>query len=144
MLVPDIAVNIVKQFEGLRLDKYIDAAGYPTIGYGHKLTNPNEFHTITEEQAIELLQQDLQISLQSVLKLTHIALNNSQLSALIDFVYNLGSGTYQHSTLRQKLNRGEYIDAADEFKKWIYAGPRKLPGLIRRRKIEEDLFRSSS
>ena len=142
MHVPDEAVQLVKQFEGLRLNVYTDANGYPTIGYGHKLVGPVTKAIITEEEATALLVQDLQVAASAVNKLTAVRLTEKQQAALIDFVYNLGSGTYQHSTLRQKLNRGEYHDAANEFQKWIYAGPRKLPGLIRRRQLEADIFRS--
>lgn len=143
MRVPDEAVQLVKQFEGLRLNAYIDANGYPTIGYGHKLVGPaTATKTITEEEATALLVQDLQVAASAVDKLTAVRLTERQQAALIDFVYNLGSGTYQHSTLRMKLNRGEYNQAANEFQKWIYAGPRKLPGLIRRRQLEAGIFRS--
>jgi lysozyme len=142
--VPDTAIQLVKQFEGCKLNAYIDANGYPTIGYGHKLVGATKASSITEEEAQTLLEQDLQIATLAVQRLTSVPLNDQQLSALIDFVYNLGAGTYQHSTLRMKLNRGEYKAAAEEFKKWVYAGSIKLPGLIRRRQLEADIFRSNS
>lgn len=60
----------------------------------------------------------------------------------MSFTFNLGSGRLQSSTLRQKINRSDYEGAAGEFKRWVYGGGRKLPGLIARRADEEALFRS--
>ena len=59
---------------------------------------------------------------------------------LIVFVFNVGAGAFQASTLRQNLNRGEYTDAADQFQRWVYGGGRILPGLVRRRHVERALF----
>ena len=61
-------------------------------------------------------------------------------SSLCSFVYNVGSGNFQKSTLRMKLERKEYESAAEEFPKWRKAGGRVLPGLVRRRKSERELF----
>ena len=140
MLVPDLAMKLVKQFEGCRLDAYIDAAGYWTIGYGHKLVGPAP-RQITEIDADSLLQKDLLVAATAVDRNTAVQLTDNQRSALIDFAYNLGTGTYQHSTLRMKLNRREFNAAAEEFQKWVYAGPVKLAGLVRRRQLESDIFR---
>jgi len=59
------------------------------------------------------------------------------------FTFNLGSAALQRSTLRQKLNYELYKEASKEFMKWVYAGGKKLPGLVKRRKTEQELFRSS-
>ena len=61
-------------------------------------------------------------------------------SATASLVYNIGTGNFQRSTLRMKLNRGYYEDAADEFPKWRKAGGRILKGLVRRRARERQLF----
>lgn len=64
--------------------------------------------------------------------------------ALVSFTFNLGSGALQRSTLRRKLNRQEYRLAAKEFSRWVWAGGKKLKGLIRRRQAEAELFNTIS
>jgi GH24 family phage-related lysozyme (muramidase) len=135
-------INLVKGFEGLRLVRYGDATGLPTIGYGHLIKPDENFMHISEEQALELLQTDLQIAGAAVERLIKVQLDDNEFTALIDFVYNLGAGVLQASTLKAKLNRGDYRGAANQFKRWVYAGATKLPGLIKRRETEAELFLS--
>jgi GH24 family phage-related lysozyme (muramidase) len=78
----------------------------------------------------------------AVSRLITVPLNQNQFDALVSFVFNLGSGALQCSTLRRRLNAGAYLEAADEFPKWVYAGGRKLKGLVRRREAERILFLS--
>lgn len=140
--IPEQAIKLVKQFEGIRLNRYTDATGNPTIGYGH-LCKPNDgMEEITEEKALELLQEDIGVASRAVLRLTKAELNDNQYSALIDFVYNLGSGLYQSSTLRMMINRGEFADIPPQFNRWVYGNCHKLPGLIARRQAEARLFSS--
>jgi lysozyme len=70
-------------------------------------------------------------------------LSENQFSALCSWVFNLGSGRLQSSTLRSKLNRGDHDGAGQEFLKWCMGGGRKLPGLVRRRKAELELWETS-
>ena len=95
---------------------------------------------ITEDQADQLLRRDVSKSEQSVIRLIRVPLEDGQYDSLCSFVFNLGSGALQSSTLRRKLNRGDYIGAADEFPRWVFAGGRKLKGLIRRRDHERLMF----
>ena len=78
----------------------------------------------------------------AVLRLITVPLSDGQFDALVSFTFNLGSGALQRSTLRRKVNRQEYEDAALEFGKWVWAGGRRLKGLINRRKAEAALFLS--
>jgi len=136
-----IAKNLIKEFEGLRLTQYKCSAGMPTIGYGHVIRkNERVASPITEAQAEALLDQDVKIAQSSLRCYCHVPLSPLQEAALISFTFNLGAGAFQASTLRQKLNRGEYILAADEFTKWVHAGGVKLRGLVRRRALERKLF----
>jgi len=138
--VPQQASEIVKHFEGCRLQRYIDVDGFPTIGVGH-LCKPNDGLTeITQEQADDLLMQDLQIAASAVIRLTSCPLNDNQFAALIDFVFNLGVGSYQASTLRMVINRGDLADVPAQFNRWVYGNGTKIPGLVARRKAEADLF----
>ena len=145
MSLPLGTVEFAAAFEGLRLASYRDAAGYPTIGYGHLLTRDralplSTWPPITEIEAHGLLMADLARSWASVRRLCPtISLTEGQATALIDFCYNLGSGQLQASTLRAKVNRGD-PSAVDEFARWAYAGGVKLPGLVRRRAVEAAMF----
>ncbi|MDD4986087.1 MAG: lysozyme [Dehalococcoidales bacterium] len=134
-------LDLIKGFEGLFLTAYFCAAGYLTIGWGH-LVKKDEPKSITKERAEVYLSQDVQAAERAVLRLIKVPLSDAQFSALVSFVYNLGAGALQRSTLRSKLNRGEYVDASGEFRKWVWAGGKKLNGLIRRREAERRMFLS--
>ena len=96
---------------------------------------------ISEAEAETLLVLDLESSEGWVLRLVKEPLSENQFSALTSFTFNVGCGALQRSTLRMKLNRGEYtLGAADEFPKWRRAGGRILAGLVRRRAAERALF----
>lgn len=139
------AIDLVKRWEGFVDHIYTCPAGKPTIGYGHYLQRPGEREkyegkTITEEEAVDLLRQDLLVAQAAVQKYIDAPLSDEQYGALVSFTFNLGAGALQRSTLRSKLNREEYVDAADEFERWVYAGGRKLKGLMVRRSEEKALF----
>ncbi|CAB4495529.1 unnamed protein product [Rhizophagus irregularis] len=95
---------------------------------------------ISRAEGEALLKKDLARFEKCVESLTRIKLNSNQFSALCSFTFNLGCGAYQQSTLRRKLNAGNTKGASLEFRKWVYGGGKNLPGLVRRRKAERDLF----
>ena len=139
-------LNLIKQFEGFSSNIYLDAAGLPTIGYGHLLrAGEAEIfrHGISHEAAVALLIKDVLCSEQAVLRLITVPLSNGQFDALVSFTFNLGGGALQRSTLRRKVNREEHADAPAEFMKWVWGGGRRLKGLIRRRSAEAQLYVSS-
>lgn len=132
---------LIKEFEDLILTPYPCPSGYPTIGYGHLIKNTENFNKgISLSEAEFILDADIIIANQAITRLIRVPLNNNQRAALIVFVFNVGAGAFQASTLRQKLNRGEYNDAADQFQRWVYGVGRILPGLVRRRHVERALF----
>jgi lysozyme len=88
------------------------------------------------------LMYDIRKFERAVDRLIKVPLTQGQYDSLVSFSFNLGSGALQSSTLRRKLNRSEYESAADEFPKWVFAGGRKLKGLIRRRYAERELYLS--
>lgn len=135
-------ISLIKNFEGLNTSKYICPAGKATIGYGHVILKNEKLDNITEAQAENLLFQDLRKFANYVHYLIKAPLNSNQFGALVSFCFNVGSKALQRSTLRQKLNRLEYEDAAREFNKWIYVRGSKIKGLILRRKAEKLLFLS--
>lgn len=134
-------LNLIKSFEGLRLEKYQDAVGKWTIGYGH-LILPNEHfeRELTESEALSLLQQDLVRTEKGVSQYVCIDVNQHQFDALVSFTFNLGIGNFQKSTLLILLNKGEIAQAADQFLRWNKAGGKELAGLTRRRNAERNLF----
>jgi len=137
-------LNLIKRFEGFYPNIYLCPAGYPTIGYGH-LVRPGEEKVfeggIPSEKAGEaLLLKDLDIAAGSVLRLIHVPLTDEQFDAMVSFTFNLGGGALQRSTLRRKINREEHEEVPEQLMRWVWAGGRKLKGLIRRRKAEADLY----
>jgi lysozyme len=140
--------DFVKNEEGLRLVAYICPGGIKTVGWGHAIEPHDGLKvgdTIMEDMALQLLDADLVKAYQSLFRLVHVPLSDTQQTALVSFIFNLGAGRFQASTLRQKLNRQEYDAAAQEFERWVYArDPRqglvKLKGLSARRRREQMLF----
>ena len=141
----DEGLDLIKLYEGYSPSAYLCPANHWTIGYGaiwgldHKRVT-EDHPAITEYQADQLLRRDVGKSEQSVIRLIRVPLEDGQYDSLCSFVFNLGSGALQSSTLRRKLNKGDYIGAADEFPRWVFAGGRKLKGLIRRRNHERLMF----
>jgi lysozyme len=95
---------------------------------------------ITRKEAREILAKDLRSAEASVLRLITAPLNQHQFDALVSFTFNLGGGALQRSTIRVKINRREYEEAASQFMRWVWAGGKKLEGLVRRRKAESEMF----
>ena len=143
--ITQAGVDLIKRFEGFSHTVYICPAGYPTIGYGH-VVKPQEREQfaggITTEQAEALLRQDVQTAERAVLRLITVPLTDGQFDALVSFTFNLGAGALQRSTLRRKVNRGDHAAVPAEFRKWVWAGGRKLQGLVRRREAEADRYSS--
>ncbi len=138
-------IELIQQFEGFSPMIYLDAAGLPTIGYGHLLREGEEAifrRGISHEAAIALLIKDVQAAERAVLRLIRVPLTDGQFDALVSFTFNLGNGALQRSTLRRKINREEHHDVPAEFAKWVWAGGRKLKGLIRRRATESSLYQA--
>jgi len=136
-------IDFTKQFEGRRLTAYPDpgTGGAPwTIGDGHT-KGVKEGDTCTPEQADQWLADDLAVACSTVAHFVKVPLTDNQKTALADFVFNVGMGNFESSTLLKKLNAEDYEGAADEFGRWIYAGGRVLPGLVKRRAAGAALFR---
>ena len=132
------AIDLIIHFEGLRLEPYIDAAGYWTIGYGHLLKE--ECDPITEAEAEDLLRQDVKYTDYVINRYVSVDLRQNEFDALTSLIFNIGEGNFRASTLRRKLNRGEFFEVPKEFRRWVYAGGRILKGLVARRELEAELF----
>lgn len=136
-------LDFIKKYEGFSSKPYLCPAGYWTVGYGHLVKNVDNFKNgISEEEAEQILSSDVYSAEKSVARLIKVPLSDNQFNALVSFVFNLGGGALQASTLRRKLNKQEYEGAANEFPKWCHAGGKKLRGLVIRRLSEKNLFLS--
>ena len=137
--LPTAALDLIKQCEGLRLTSYKCPAGVWTIGYGHT-GNVQEGHTITEAQAEQLLLADLEESQEAVERLVRVEMTDGEYGAFVSFVFNIGAHAFEHSTLLRLFNGGQVEQCALEFPKWCHAGSVVLPGLVDRRKHEQEMF----
>jgi len=130
---------LTEKCEGFRAESYQDSVGVWTIGYGHT-SGVHAGMTCTQEEADQWLAEDIQGAEYVVNKVVTAPLNQNQFDALVDFVFNLGSGNFQSSTLLRLLNQGDYVGASKEFPKWNHAGGKELAGLTIRRLAEQALF----
>lgn len=137
--ISQAGIDLIKHFEGLRLEAYKDPIGVWTIGYGHTATaQPGQ--QITEADAEALLRNDLAWAEDAVRRHVTVPLTQGQYDALVSFTYNLGESALAKSTLLRKLNAGDSTGAAAEFGRWVHADGRKLAGLVRRRAAEQNRF----
>ncbi len=132
-------IQLIKASEGCVLKVYKDVAGLPTIGIGHLIKQGEYYDSITEEEALELLANDLKQA-ETCINSMKLTLTQNQFDALVSFVFNLGCGAFKGSTLLKKLRRGDYEGAAGEFSRWNKAGGKVVQGLVRRREEERALF----
>ena len=156
MQVSKKALLCIRHHEGIKLRPYRCPALLWTCLVGH-VCDPN--HTripleqrkslpipegwnrqFTIEEADAVLAKDLERFIRGVSKYCPVITSQGQLDALVSFSFNLGLGTLQRSTLRQKHNRGDYTGAAEEFLKYTKAGGKILKGLVTRRKDERALY----
>lgn len=132
-------IELIKKHEGLRLAAYLCPAGVPTIGYGHT-KGVRLGQVITEAEAEHFLIEDLRTS-EKEIDSHNLQLNQNQFDALVSFVFNVGAGNFRSSTLlrRVRLNSNDN-DIENQFNRWVYGGGKILPGLVRRRKEEANLY----
>ena len=132
-------LSLIKKFEGCELKAYQCSAGVWTIGYGHT-KDVVEGMEITQEQAEQMLVDELHEYESYINKYVTVALSHNQFDALVSWVYNLGPANLSASTMLKVLNSGEYEDVPAQMKRWNKAGGKVLEGLIRRREAEACLF----
>lgn len=146
--VTETLVEMVGEFEGFVDRLYNDPANHATIGFGHLVhigpingSEPAHFQQgITRDQALELLRNDLANAERQVEERVAVPLKAHQYDALVSFAFNVGRGNFADSALLFRLNEGDYDSVPDELRRWVFAGGRPQPGLIRRRQREGTLF----
>jgi len=135
-------LDLIKSFEGLRLEAYPDpgTGGDPwTVGYG-STKGVKKGMKITVQEAEQRLIMDLQDACKAVERYVTIPLNDNQFAALVSFTFNVGAGNLAVSTLLKRLNEGEYGSVPMQLMRWNRAAGKILNGLTRRRTAEGDLF----
>lgn len=140
------AAEIIRESEGLRLKAYPDpgSGGAPwTIGYGHT-KGVKKGDVCTLAQAEEWLAEDMAEAYAVVDKAVTVPLTRQQRGALCSFVFNVGAGAFQKSTLLKLLNQGKYAEAAAQFQRWTFASGKSMRGLAIRRGKERALFLSGT
>lgn len=135
-------LSLTEQCEGCELNAYQDQVGVWTIGYGHTGPDVVAGLTITLEEAQQLLQKDVASAVACVNNSVAVELTQNEFDALVDFVFNLGPGAFESSTLLRDLNAGDFAAAAAQFDAWDHAGGAVVAGLLRRRQQETALFES--
>lgn len=133
-------IALLKHFEGFRSKAYRCPAGVWTAGYGSTGPDIHEGTVFTKEQAEERLRKDLRRFEEAVSITVHVPLEQNEFDALTLLAYNIGTSAFCTSTLLKKLNKGDKAGAEASFHDWRKGGGKVLPGLVRRRKAEADLF----
>ena len=158
MKVSQKCIQQIKLDEGVRNKPYQCPALLWTVGVGHVI-DPNHAkvpladrkalpipagwdRVLSAEEIDDILRKDLARFEAGVLRLIKVPLTQGQFDALVSFSFNVGLGNLQNSTLRMKVNRGEFEAAAEQFLVWTKAGGRVLPGLVKRRTHEKEMFES--
>lgn len=131
---------LTRSFEGLRLEAYLDQRGVWTVGYGHTGPEVHAGLTITEAETEAFLASDIAGAVAVVNRLVTREISQNQFDALVDFAFNLGPASLARSTLLREVNAGDFVAAAKEFLLWDHVDGRVVPGLLRRRQAEAELF----
>ena len=139
MKISNKGIELIKHFEGCETVAYKCPAGVWTIGYGH-IKGVQDGDVITETQAHEMLVQELKEYESYILNAVEVDLNQNQFDAMVSWVYNLGNGNLNSSTLLKVLNSGDYAGVPEQIMRWNKAGGKVLAGLTKRRQAEANLF----
>ena len=142
--ISDAGLALIEDFEGFEPDWYLDPVGVRTIAFGWTGELPAGYAPpLTRAEGRRLLRDTVGRYESAVRRLVAVPLAQGQYDALVSFTYNLGPANLAASTLLRKLNAGE-PDVGLEFDRWVRAGGRVLPGLVRRRAAERAMFEAAS
>ena len=139
------ALDLIKEFEGCRLEAYPDPGtnGAPyTIGYGATGPDITISTSWTQEQADEALEATVTKVSNFVQRQLMETPTNNEVCAMVCLAYNIGIGNFAHSSLLKSFNEGDIETAANDFLQWNHAGGKVMEGLTRRREAERTLFLS--
>lgn len=136
-------IELIKSFEGCRLEAYKCQAGVWTIGYGHT-QGVYEGKKITEEEAERLLASDLakfETGVRNILGTLANGMSENKIDALVSLAFNIGLGAFKNSTLVKKIKQADAVEAVcNQFLRWRFVGKRTSKGLLRRRIVEAERY----
>lgn len=147
MTINQATVDLIKEFEGLRLYAYQDSVGVWTIGYGTTAAaglgiNPHAGMVITLADADQYLRAALYKFSATIRPMIKVPVTDNQFGACLSLAYNVGPANFATSSVLRLLNAGDLANAAASFAKWNRAGGKVLAGLTRRRAAEAALFKT--
>ena len=126
----------IASYEGFSEKAYIPIKGdVPTIGFG-STEGVKMGDAITVPQALDRLRRDITVAESAISRCVRVPLSQGELDAYTSLAFNIGTDAFCRSTLVVKLNGGDYAGACEEIKRWVYAGGRRVPGLVARREKE--------
>lgn len=134
----ETGMKLIMDYEGCQSNAYQCSANVWTNGYGHTVgVTPNS--VVTHDEVVGNLVSDVQSAEVVVDKWVTVPLQQHQFDAFVSFVFNVGAGNFQRSTLLKKLNAEDYTGACNELTRWVYADGQRLSGLVRRRHAEREV-----
>jgi lysozyme len=143
-MINEAGLALLREYEGCRLQAYLDAGGIPTIGFGHTGPDVRLGQTCTQEQADAWLMENASAAADGVAAHVRVPLNENELSACSVFAFNVGVANFAKSSICRLINAGDKSGAARSFLLWDKARVNgqlvSLPGLQRRRAAEAHLF----
>jgi len=139
-MINQSGLDLLRQFEQFRSAPYKDQGGKLTIGYGHLIKTGESFTVLTQTQANALLAKDVALAEAALRRRVKVELNENQYAAVVCWIFNLGEGNLQQSTLLLKLNALAFDDVPGEILRWHRVDNKPSRGLIRRRAAEAMLF----
>lgn len=145
--------KILIQIEGFREKSYLDSAGHPTIGIGHKIKPGEYFTTLTESEAVELMRKDV-APIETFINNYLPKITQNQFDALVVFIFNIGQTAFLNSSVFSDIKDKKFEEAVKPWAKWINITEKvkdpktgelrkklvPVKGLIGRRAIEIGLF----
>jgi len=139
MKISQKGIDLIKNFEGCKLYAYRDSVGVLTIGWGNT-SHAKAGMAITQQQADVFLKEDIK-PIETLLNGMCINYTQNQFDALTSFIFNLGQGNFNKSTMKKHiLARKSDIEITDQMVKWVNAGGKPLLGLKKRRCAEANMF----
>jgi lysozyme len=138
-------IAIIRKYEGLRLQAYICPSGLATIGFGATFyengTRVQLGDKISRDRADQLLFFQVKLFADEVQRIVKVKLDENQLGALVSFCFNVGGAAFGKSTLAKKVNANPSDSTIrNEFMRWTRGGGKVLPGLVKRREEEANLY----
>lgn len=142
MKTSEEGIALIKTFEGCKLRAYLDAVDVPTIAYGR--TKDVKIKDIcTQQQAEDWLEEELVEYEGYVNEAVKVELTQPQFDSLVSWTYNLGPSNLNRSSMLRVLNTSDYDNVPEQIMRWNKAGGRVLPGLVRRREAEAEMFKGN-